>query len=308
MPHSDGNGSIEGTIRDTDGVAVAGALVRVFTVRLRGEQPLGAEVASGPDGRYSVSTDDPSQGEAAGPRNVRVAVFDDAGHEVASSPVRFGIEGTTAIDLTVARASGGASEYERYVAALEPVLQGVALADASPADVRFLVAATGIPAADLEALIDASARAGAHDSSSLPAAALYAWKRQGMSLEPEALAQRSTDELVATLRDAVDAGIVSAQATGDLDTIRARIEHLELDPEPDTSAAIPEETRTLPDVTIHVRESRPGFFEANFTPTDANHIARGGYTLDTKRGLRGHTLAEVLDRAEANWTQNYPSG
>ena len=51
----------------------------------------------------------------------------------------------------------------------------------------------------------------------------------------------------------------------------------------------------------------PGFFEASFTPTDPLHIARNGYTLDTKRGLQGRTFTEVLDRAEANWRQNYPS-
>jgi hypothetical protein len=68
-----------------------------------------------------------------------------------------------------------------------------------------------------------------------------------------------------------------------------------------------EEIRELPDVTIRVRETAPGFFEASLKPTDALHIARNGYTLDTKRGLRGHTLTEVLDRAEAHWRQNYPN-
>ncbi len=69
---------------------------------------------------------------------------------------------------------------------------------------------------------------------------------------------------------------------------------------------VPEETRKLPDVIIRVRETAPGFFEASFTPTDPLHIARGGYTLDTRRGLRGRTFTEVLDRAQANWQQNYP--
>jgi hypothetical protein len=70
---------------------------------------------------------------------------------------------------------------------------------------------------------------------------------------------------------------------------------------------IPEETRELRDVTIRVRETRPGFFEANLKPTSPEtHLARGGYTLDTARGLRGRTLGDVLDRAEAHWRQNYP--
>jgi hypothetical protein len=68
-----------------------------------------------------------------------------------------------------------------------------------------------------------------------------------------------------------------------------------------------EESRDLGDVTIRVCETRPGFFEASFRPTSPDtHIARSGYTLDTARGLRGRTLAAVLDRAEAHWRQNYP--
>ncbi|MGZ4332963.1 MAG: hypothetical protein ACXVRJ_01645 [Gaiellaceae bacterium] len=71
-------------------------------------------------------------------------------------------------------------------------------------------------------------------------------------------------------------------------------------------ASLPEESRQLRDVTIRVRETAPGRFEARFKPVDPLHIARNGYTLDTSRGLRGRTIAEVLDRAEANWRQNYP--
>ena len=69
-----------------------------------------------------------------------------------------------------------------------------------------------------------------------------------------------------------------------------------------------EVTRELPDVTIRVCETRPGFFEATLRPTSPEtHMARNGYSLDTRQGLRGRTLAAVLDRAEAHWRQNYPS-
>jgi hypothetical protein len=68
-----------------------------------------------------------------------------------------------------------------------------------------------------------------------------------------------------------------------------------------------EETRELGDVTIRVRETRPGFFEVSLRPVSPEtHMARGGYTLDTARGLKGRTLGAVLDRAEAHWRQNYP--
>ena len=70
---------------------------------------------------------------------------------------------------------------------------------------------------------------------------------------------------------------------------------------------VSEETRALHDVTICVRESRPGFFEAKLRPTSPEtHLARNGYTLDTAQGLRGRSLGAALDRAEAHWRQNYP--
>lgn len=70
---------------------------------------------------------------------------------------------------------------------------------------------------------------------------------------------------------------------------------------------VPEEIRMLEDVTIRVRELRAGFFEANFHPASPEtHVARSGFTIDTTRGLRAHSLAEALDWAEAHWRQNYP--
>ena len=304
VSHVDATDSIVGTIRDGDGLPVAGALVRAFAVRLRDEEPLGGEVATDAAGSYSIATGPPDHGDEA-VRNVRVAVFDQAGHELASSPVHFGVEGTGAIDLTLPNGSNRVAEFERYVAALAPVLQDISLSDANAADSAFLVGATGIPAADLEGLVDASVRAA--EPSALPAEVWYAWHRQGLLLEPGELLQRPTEELLGALRRAVDTGVVPAQIADDLDSIGARIEQLRLgDTGPLPGMDIPEEIRELPDVTIRVRETRPGFFEASFKPTDPLHIARNGYSLDTKRGLRGRTFAEVLDRAEANWCQNYP--
>jgi hypothetical protein len=70
---------------------------------------------------------------------------------------------------------------------------------------------------------------------------------------------------------------------------------------------IPEESRELPDVTIRVRETSPGFFVASFHPTSpSTHLARSGFTVDTTAGARGRTLADVLDWAEGHWRLNYP--
>jgi hypothetical protein len=69
----------------------------------------------------------------------------------------------------------------------------------------------------------------------------------------------------------------------------------------------PEETRELPDVTIRAQETSPGSFVASYHPkSPETHPARQGFSIDTKRGLRGKSLAKVLDFAEAYWRQNYP--
>jgi hypothetical protein len=70
---------------------------------------------------------------------------------------------------------------------------------------------------------------------------------------------------------------------------------------------IPEATRELVDVTIRVRETSPNFFEANFAPTSPTHMARQGFTVDTRRGAKGKSLAQVLEWAEGYWRQNYPA-
>jgi hypothetical protein len=69
----------------------------------------------------------------------------------------------------------------------------------------------------------------------------------------------------------------------------------------------PEETRELPDVTIRARETSTGRFEANFRPTSPTHPARQGFTVDTRQGARGKTLAQVLEWAEGYWRRNYPT-
>ena len=69
---------------------------------------------------------------------------------------------------------------------------------------------------------------------------------------------------------------------------------------------IPEETRELEDVSIHVRETSSGSFEVTFRPNSPTHLARQGFAVDTRRGARGKSLAQVLNWAEGYWRQNYP--
>jgi hypothetical protein len=233
------DGEIVGAVRDRDGLPVVGALVRAFSIRLRGEEPLGSDARADMEGRYCISAPlTPAAGTAR--LNVRVTVLDSVGRALASSAVQFGVHGSVTIDVTLREREGIRSEQESLTAAVAPLLDGVAVPDLTEADIAFLVGATGIPAADLRGLVISARHNGG----------------------------------------ATDAVPTAHEAT--------------------------EEVRQLRDVTIRVRETAPGRFEASFKPVDPLHIARNGYTLDTRRGLRGHTLTEALDCAEANWQQNYP--
>jgi len=72
----------------------------------------------------------------------------------------------------------------------------------------------------------------------------------------------------------------------------------------------PEETRELPERdNPRGAKQPPDFFEASFKPTDPLHISRNGLHARHEAWVfGGRTLTEVLDRAEANWRQNYPVG
>jgi len=68
-----------------------------------------------------------------------------------------------------------------------------------------------------------------------------------------------------------------------------------------------EGSRELRDVTIRVRETSPGFFVASFHPNwPETHLARSGFTIDTKAGAQGHSIDAVLAWAERYWRMNYP--
>src|SRR5690349_13143671 len=91
---------IVGAVRDEDGAAVVGAVVRAYSVRMRGEEPLGVDAHTDEDGRYCIPAIFPRV-TGAERVNVRVAVLDGHGTARASSPVRFAAHGSVAIDVVV---------------------------------------------------------------------------------------------------------------------------------------------------------------------------------------------------------------
>ena len=242
--------TIHGRITDSHGLPVAGVTVRAFSVRMREERRLGRDVTSGPDGRYVITA---LEGEDLQP-NVRVAVVDATGAQLASSALRQGSGETGPIDISLADRFAGRSRFDQYLAAVKPALDAVPLAEAEPSDVAFLAEATGIPAPHLDAMVESSTRAvtgaaGSADRGVFPADVWFGWKSAGLDLQT--LWQVPTGALVGALARAGESRAIPGRTADDLASIRERIDAVKLDlvleaPAPGTSARLDELLSTMP--------------------------------------------------------------
>lgn len=142
---------VRGTISDTRGVPVRGAIVRVFDVDLRSREELGS-IRSGTRGEYLIyySRDQFSRAEKANADLiVEVRGGDAAGETVlAQSDVVFNAPPSALIDVVVP--NRGVAEYDRIVADVMPLLDGQSVTiDAIDEndvvrDVTFIAAETAI--------------------------------------------------------------------------------------------------------------------------------------------------------------------
>jgi Tc toxin complex TcA C-terminal TcB-binding domain/Neuraminidase-like domain/Putative peptidoglycan binding domain len=214
---------VRGRVADAGGRPAAGTVVVAVDVDLRSETELG-RVPAGDDGAYEITYTTEQLGHAgkqAADLLVRALRAADGGL-LAASPVVFGAKAVETVDLVLPVPDDAPSELERYLALLEPVLHGMPTAELGDADVDFLAAATGIAREHLAALA-AAARREAGDAADpdldggarIPAGVYYAWFRQGLPANPDALWTRSDDELVAALTAALDQRLVP-RSLGDL--------------------------------------------------------------------------------------------
>jgi hypothetical protein len=147
--------TVTGTVRQPDGEAEAQAVVRAFHEHLRGEQPLG-NATTDDAGRYEIHYRNGGSGDAAKhATNLVVRAYRMThGKEtvLGESGVVFGAQPHEHLDITVGDAPFvGPSEYDRYVRAITPLLDGVSLAelkdDEEHDDIGFLAIARRRPAA-----------------------------------------------------------------------------------------------------------------------------------------------------------------
>lgn len=219
---------VRGQIRQTDGSLLVGAIVRAFDRDLRSEQLLG-ETTTDKDGRYEITyTANKFRRAEKKSADVIVRVFSKKGQELVSSKIIFNAKPVETVDLVI---GGGEyrrpSEYERLVAELTPVLQGIPLADLKEdtdhQDFTFLTGETGENRQHIEFLALA-ARLG--KETELPPEVFYGLFRQNLPTKLSALLSQHPQVLRHALEVALRDNIIPARLNGQIDTILERLKQL----------------------------------------------------------------------------------
>jgi Tc toxin complex TcA C-terminal TcB-binding domain/Neuraminidase-like domain/Salmonella virulence plasmid 28.1kDa A protein len=232
--------------------ASADQFVRAYDRDFRTEELLGDSPID-LHGNYEIHYTSPQFKLAEiGTADLRVAVCEPGGRELESSGIHFNAGPETTIDLTVGPGPAVPSEYERYRADLERVLQGVALSDIDgekeedkERDLDFLAGDTGIDRRHIAWLVRAvklaqeasvlTEAAPANvtrapilvpQASRIPTEAFYGWLRQGLPTQLDALITTSDNTLKEALGTSQRDNIIPVLVPGALDAILERVHEL----------------------------------------------------------------------------------
>jgi hypothetical protein len=214
---------VQGTVRQENQKPLPGAIVRAFDKDLRQEQLLG-ETSTNREGFYKIpySRD---QFRRAEKRNADLIVR--AYHPnspdlcLGESELIFNAKRVQEVDLPIDLTT--LSEYEKYLAALDPVLEKVPVAELTKKDVAFLSGETGMPAQRIELLVTA-ARLG--KQTELPPAAFYGFARMDLPTTLSDPLDQDTKILRKTLEAALERNIIPGALQKDLDRIIERLSEL----------------------------------------------------------------------------------
>jgi hypothetical protein len=212
--------------------ANSGDFVRAFDKDFRSEEPLGASPIV--QGSYEIrySRDQFMRAEK-GSADLRVAVCEPGGRELVSSEIYYNPAPEMTIDLVARSEPTALSEYKRYLAELEGVLQGVTLFDIAnedPAqqeeDIDFLSGDTGINREHIVWLVQAAQLVREADQA-IPPEIPYSWFRMGLPTSWEALQLQRINILRRATLDAIAQNIIAAWLRDDLESILARVPNLQ---------------------------------------------------------------------------------
>ena len=227
---------VRGTIRDASGLALPGVIVRAFDRDVRRVELLGQD-STNERGEFEIPYTAKMFARAErGGVDLQVRAYDSAALDrvLAESDVRFNAGPQNIVDLTVATGQADVpSEFEAYVAALQPLLRGqadeggnLAIADLKDRDVVFLSREAEIDASRL-AHLAAAHRIGAKLGGERAIAACYGWGRKGIGVDVAAFRRQPPSELRRVLLEAADERIVPASIRDSVDDIIASIGHEE---------------------------------------------------------------------------------
>ena len=174
-------------------------------------------------GEYRMSYPRPDLASAAGADvSLRVRVLDASGEPVAESAPLLAPTARERIDVRLPHAPAGPSEYaffERQLA--EGLTAGLASLEGADEEVLQEVAEwLEVDPAQLALFKQARALEG---ETALPGSAFYALGRGGLGLEAEDLVDVPVHELRTTVEEAVAAGVVDAEALGEMDALVERL-------------------------------------------------------------------------------------
>jgi hypothetical protein len=240
---------VRGRVADIQGRPMAEVLVVAVDREVRNESELG-RVAADSEGAYEITytLDQLARADKQAADLVVRALSPGDGRVLVASPVIHGAGLVETVDLVVPAAEDAPSEFDRYLAELEPALGGMSLAELGAADLDFLAGSTGIAREHLGALAAAERQAAADAADplragdpSVPAAAYYAWFRSGLPTDPAALWARSDEELTSALTASIRGRLVPP-SVGDLIPVLLEVaRHRRLDerlrPTPDDQPA-----------------------------------------------------------------------
>lgn len=197
---------VKGQIRQTDGSPLAGVPVRAFDKDLRREELLGEAVAD-KYGRYEIMYT-AEQFHRAEKKNadLYIRVYKEGDQVIASSSIIFNAQPVETIDLSVDGEYHELSEYEKLIAEITPLLEGIPIAelveDEKHRDITFISGETGQDFQHIEFLIEAHKLAKQTD---LQPDVFYGLFRQNLPTSLSALLSQNHDvlhrALEASLRD-----------------------------------------------------------------------------------------------------------
>lgn len=211
---------VQGTIRQVDGFPLPHLLVRAFDRDMRSETLLG-QATTDADGTYQItySTDQLRMKDKA---DLIVRVFEpsssegkETGDEIGFSEIIFNASLRQTVDLEVQLGKfRGPSEYERYITALQLLIDGEPVHQLTDEDLSFLGGKTGIPLEYLNYL-----RLDDHwcFHYAMEPAVIYSLLRQGLPSDPHSLSTEKPARLQEALQASLAQNIMPAALADKVD-------------------------------------------------------------------------------------------